>query len=138
MNYYDTFIRVAPDCPVDAAVEPTGKKQGKSVAEAEYELIAPNPYQYTQEEILFTVHYRRQGLDDEELTERREELWAEFFGKSRACLRASPLPKRYGWGVHFDAEGRAALVPVGSAEYRALAEGKGVTTVLNAMRSKKA
>ncbi|WP_298711512.1 DUF6157 family protein [Micrococcus sp. 2A] len=38
-----------------------------------------------------------------------------FFAKSQACLRASPLGKRHGWGLHHDAEGRVALVPLGSA-----------------------
>ncbi len=43
-----------------------------------------------------------------------------------------------GWGLHFDAEGRIALVAVQSAEYRAFVEGKGVGTVLTAMRNKRA
>jgi hypothetical protein len=37
-------------------------------------------------------------------------------------MRASMLPKKYGWGVHSDAEGRLALVAVGSDSYRRLQE----------------
>jgi hypothetical protein len=32
----------------------------------------------------------------------------------------SALPKRYGWGIRNDAEGRIALIAVGSPEYRQL------------------
>ena len=48
------------------------------------------------------------------------------------------LPKKYGWGLHFDSEGRIALVPMDSAEYRAFVDGKGVATLVTAMRNKRA
>ena len=138
VNYSNTLIRVAPDCPVSEAVVPTGKRGAKSVPQIEYELLSENPYTFTQEELLFAVHVQRQGIGKGELKARRAALWEEFFGKPRACLRASLLPKRYGWGLHFDAEGRIALVPVESGEYRAFVQGKGVATVLMAMRNKRA
>jgi hypothetical protein len=138
MNYYDTFIRVAPDCLVSEAVVPTGRREARSVPQIEYELLAENPYTFTQEELLFAVHVQRQGIGEGERKARRAALREEFFGKPRACLRASLLPKRYGWGLHFDAEGRVALVAVQSDEYRAFAEGKGVGTVLAALRNKRA
>jgi Family of unknown function (DUF6157) len=138
MNYHDTFIRVAPDCPASEAVVPTGRREDKSIPQVEYELLSENPYTFTQEELLFAVHVRRQGIGEGELKARRAALWEEFFGKPRACLRASMLPKRYGWGLHFDAAGRIALVAVQSAEYRAFEQGKGVATVLTAMRNKRA
>jgi hypothetical protein len=137
-NYYNTFIRVAPDCPVSEAVVPTGRREEKSIPQIEYELLAGNPYTFTQEELLFAVHVRRQGIGEADLKARRAALGEAFFGKPRACLRASMLPKRYGWGLHFDAEGRIALVAGQSAEYRSLAQGKGVATVLTAMRNKRA
>lgn len=61
----------------------------------------------------------------------------EFFAKDQACLRSSPLGKRYGWGIHFDADSRIALVPLGSDEYQALATDASVKQ-LKAMRSKRA
>jgi hypothetical protein len=64
-------------------------------------------------------------------------MWKEFFGKPRACLRASMLPKKYGWGLHFDLKGRIALVPMESGQYQEFVDGKGVATVLTAMRSKR-
>jgi hypothetical protein len=138
MNYHDTFIQVAPDCPVSEALVPTGKREARSIPQIEYELLAAHPYTFTQEELLFAVHVRRQGISQTELTSRRAALWEEFFGKSRACLRASMLPKKYGWGLHFDAQGRIALVAVESKEYRGFRAGKGVRTVLTAMRNKRA
>jgi hypothetical protein len=60
-----------------------------------------------------------------------------FFSKGQACLRSSPLSKRYGWGTHHDAEGRVALYPVGSAEYERLRTDESLEH-LTAMRSKRA
>jgi hypothetical protein len=47
------------------------------------------------------------------------------------------LGKRYGWGIHHDADGRVALVALGSDEYEALA-GDPAVTQRRAMRSKRA
>ncbi|MEI7025361.1 DUF6157 family protein [Paenibacillus sp. y28] len=43
-------------------------------------------------------------------TEEPEPLWSEFFSKPKACLRTSPLVKKYGWGLGFDAAGKIALL----------------------------
>jgi len=32
-----------------------------------------------------------------------------LLSKPHPCLRASMLPKRYGWGVHYDGNGRITL-----------------------------
>ena len=52
-------------------------------------------------------------------------------------MRASPLGKRFGWGVHADAEGRIAIYAVDSKRYQALAADPELTQV-RAMRSKRA
>jgi len=46
------------------------------------------------------------------------------------------LTKRYGWGIHFDAEGKVALYAVESEEYNHLSQNKNLK-MLKAMRSKK-
>lgn len=51
--------------------------------------------------------------------DQRAQLHAEFVGRPQECLRASPLPKTYGWGMHFDSDGRVALCALGSCEYDA-------------------
>jgi hypothetical protein len=137
-NYYNTFITVAPDCPEERGKMPLDKKNGKTKPGIEYELIANRPYGYTQEEILYEVHIRHKGIPEEELTSRGTQIRHEFFQKPMACMRASMLPKKYGWGIHFNAEGKAALVPVESPEYRHFVEGdNGSVTLLAAMRNKR-
>ncbi len=51
-------------------------------------------------------------------------------------MRASPLGKRYGWGVHADAEGHIAIYAVESQRYRELASDPKIKQ-LRAMRSKR-
>lgn len=135
-NYVDTFITVAEDCPVTAATVPPPKKNGVSVAEAQYDMLVLHPYTFTQRDVIFTTSGAVRGnpdLPDDELARLRE----DFFAKGQACLRASPLPKRFGWGIHFDAEGRAAAYAVDSADYQRLS-GDPSLTHLRAMRSKRA
>lgn len=130
-NYFDTLIAVAADCPVSSSVVPEPRGGKKTVAVLQYEMLAGHPYTLRQEDVLFESWYARQPDPGD-----RDRRWHEFFAKSQACLRASPLPKQYGWGLHFDADGRVALLPVESAEYRALAEG-GQVTVVKAMASRR-
>jgi len=136
MNYFDTFIQVAPDCPVKVAVMPVLKGKNKSIAVIEYELLSKKPYSYTQEELQFSVYAIRQGIPASELKSRRKELWTAFFSKSLACLRASPLPKKYGWGLHFNKEGKTAIYPVESKAYQQYTKHTGVKQLL-AMRSQR-
>ena len=133
-----TFVLVAPDCPVAAAVVPAAKGAEPTVAVIQYELLTANPYGLTLEDLIFETHVRRLGLSKAEAKARRAAIRAELFARPHPCMRASPLTKRYGWGVHHDAAGRMALVGVGTAEYRRFAEGKvaGVEVVA-AMRSKR-
>lgn len=139
LNYYNTFIAVSDDCPADYGIVPPAKASGKTKPGIEYELAADHPYEYSQEEMLFETYVRHKQIPPEERRLREAELRTEFFGKSQACMRASMLPKKYGWGLHFNAEGKLALVPKESPDYSRFADGEveGVT-VLKAMRNKKA
>ena len=53
-----------------------------------------------------------------------------------ACMRSSPLPKTYGWGLHFDAAGRVALVSLESPDYERLSRDPGLTQT-RALRSRR-
>lgn len=132
-NYTNTFIQVADDCPAPSAQEPPEGAKAPTIAELQYRLIAENPYALTSDDVLFTVQAIRRDIPDEERDQARE----DFFAKDQACLRSSPLGKRYGWGVHHDAEGRVALVPLESEAYAELTVDPGVKQV-KAMRSKRA
>lgn len=132
-NYTGTFIQVADDCPVQAAELPPVNENAPSVAALQYQLVSQRPYGLTSDDVLFEVHCSRSSIPGDA----RDAARAEFFAKDRACLRSSPLGKRYGWGIHHDADGRVALVPLGSEEYRELAA-DAVVKQLKAMRSKRA
>lgn len=137
MNYVNTFIAVAPDTPAKVGIVPSGRGEKKSIAQLEYELISGKPYTLTQEEVQFSVHVQRQGIPAAEIKATRGKLWSEFFSKPMACMRASPLPKSYGWGLHFDAEGKVALVAMESPEYKHMLKNPALRQ-LSAMRSKRA
>ena len=131
-NHRSTFIQVADDCPASAAEVPPPRGGKPTVAGLQHQLISEHPYELTSDDVIFAVHAERSGLPDAH----REAARAAFFAEERACLRASPLGKRHGWGIHCDEAGRVALVPLGSAQYAALAADPSVKQ-LRAMRSKR-
>lgn len=139
MNYVETLIAVADDCPVHASVVPAGRGGEPTVAAIQHELLAGSPHALTQEDVLFEVWLGRQRLQRKPSVAERRELRARLFSKPQACLRSSPLPKRYGWGLLFDREGRVALCAMESQEYQRLVQGApGGPRVLKALRSKRA
>ena len=121
MSYRDTFIRIAPDSPRRDAVPPPAGKP--TIARLQYELLASRPGELTERELHFQVHCLRNSIPAHEAESRRSEIEARLFAKPQACLRASPLPKTYGWGVHYDEQGAIRLVAAGSTEYETLANG---------------
>lgn len=115
-NYLDTFIEVAPDSGASASETPPVRPT-PSIAELQYRLLTENPYTLTSDELLFEVHAIRTGVAEAD----RDAARAAFLAKDQACLRASPIGKRYGWGTHHDSEGRVGLVALGTPEYDRLA-----------------
>ena len=109
MTYYDTLIEVADDCPVIKGQIPQARGGKKTKAVVEYKLLVKHPYTYTEEDI----------------------------SKSHPHLRVSALAKRYGWGIHNNAEGKIALIAVESPEYKRLMKDPR-TTKIKAFRSKRA
>jgi hypothetical protein len=130
VDYTSTFITVAPDTSAVAGVEPTGT----TIAATTFSLIASAPYALRSSDGIFPVWASRHDVDPASADE-----WATFYSRSHACLRSSDLGKRYGWGIHADADGRLAVYAVGSATYEALAAGTApagsAVTVKAAMRS---
>ncbi|MFM9276673.1 DUF6157 family protein [Paenibacillus jiagnxiensis] len=124
LNYYNTFITVSSDCPVMEGTIPQERAGKPTKAGIEYELAARQPYFYTQEELLYQVYIRHKEIPEEELERQGAVIRGAFFGKSQACLRASMLPKKFGWGIHFNAEGKLAMVPMESEQYRSYVEGE--------------
>jgi len=131
-NYTDTFIEVAEDCPVEIAEIPPLKGDARTIANLQYEMIKNNPYKFTSDDVIFGIYAVKNDLTKKELDKERE----IFFSKGQACFRSSSLAKRYGWGIHSNSEGKIAIYPIESAEYKDLSKDKGINH-LKAMRSKR-
>lgn len=131
-NYYNTFMEISDDCPVREGQKPPEKEGRKTIANYQFELIWKSPYRYTSDDIIFTVHAIRSDIPEIDWPQARK----IFFSKGQACLRTSPLAKRYGWGIHHDANGRVALYAADSDAYQAFLEDSSVPKK-KAMRSKR-
>ncbi|QQB32238.1 hypothetical protein I6I07_16135 [Achromobacter deleyi] len=129
-NYTEAFITVSPDSTATAGATPT--KAG-SIAQIQHELLTRQPYHYTSDDLLFEVHVIRQGIAAKDRKPARE----AFFAKPQACLRASPLVKQFGWGLHHDADAKVAAYGVGSEDYRELSA-RADLKIVAGMRSKRA
>ena len=131
-NYFNTFISVAEDCPATTGEAPLNKAGKPTIAAMQLEMIKSHPYQFTSDDVIFEVFATRNQIPEEDQSSARK----IYFSKGQACLRTSPLTKRYGWGVHSNAEGKIAVYPVESAEYQKFAMDKRLNHTF-AMRSRR-
>jgi hypothetical protein len=138
MGFTDAFIRVATDCPANAGVVPVAGGDRKPIHVLQYELLSAHPYRYTHGDLLFEVHVRHKAIPPDERRRDERAIRSELLARPHPCLRASLLPKKYGWGVHYDGLGRIALYPVESEEYRRFSRPDSGLTLFYAMRSKRA
>ncbi len=130
-NYFNTFIEIAEDCPIASAEIPPLKGDALSIANLQFDKIMHHPYQFTSDDVLFEIHALRKELDNNEVER------GLFFSKGQPCFRSSPLTKRYGWGIHYDENGKMALYPAESEDYKRLAADPNLKHT-KGMRSKKA
>lgn len=131
-NYYNTFIEVAEDCPSEVGLEPVLRAGKKTIALYQFDLLKAHPYQFTSDEVFFKVLALRKGFAEGEMEGEKE----AFFSRGQPCFRASPLTKKFGWGIHCDQEGKAALYARESDSYRAFLEDERIKKV-KAMRSRR-
>ena len=131
-NYSNTFIEIAEDSPANIGEIPPRKENSKTVASMQFDIIAKNPYKFTSDDVLFQVYADRNDLTKNEYEQARQ----QFFSKGQPCFRASPLTKRYGWGVHSDNEGKIAIYACETDEYKKFSMDKSLK-VVKAMRSSK-
>lgn len=129
MGYINTFVAVALDCPAGVGVVP-GRPM--SIAGLEYALLTANPYRLTGEDLILAVHAQHKGIADADI----EAFKAALFSRLHPCLRASMLPKQFGWGAHYDAKGRIALYGVETDDYRRLTSQADIK-VIPAMRNRR-
>jgi hypothetical protein len=110
-NYVNTLITVSPGTKAVAAITPpTGKA---SIAELQFAILHGHDYELTSDDVIFTVFADRNSV----IAKDRAAAHDQFFSKGQPCLRTSPLAKSYGWGIHANANGRVALVPMESSRY---------------------
>lgn len=131
-NYKDTFIETAEDSPVLKSEIPPVKRN-RTLANIQFEMVSRNPYQYTSDDVMFECYAQKNDIAESERNAARK----EFFSKGQACFRSSALTKRYGFGVHHNAEGKVALFPMESEEYQNFLQDESVAKV-KAMRTKRA
>ncbi len=132
-NYENTFIEIAEDSPTNIGKTPPLKDEKKSVANLQFEMLHQNPYKYTSDDVLFSVFASRKEFQQYEWDEQRD----TYFSKGQPCFRASPLTKRYGFGIHHDKNGKIAMYGAETQEYAKFVDDKSLKKV-KAMRSKKA
>lgn len=104
-------------------------------------MLTNRPGYWTQEEVLLASSPELRAREDitglEQLPPTEvQRLLDAYFAQPRACLRASSLPKTYGWGLHYDEQGRISLYAVNSAGYAHLSADDSLTQ-LKAMRSRR-
>ena len=136
-NCFNTLIRVAEDCPAQSGEEPQLRGGQPTVAVLQYRMIAEAPYKYTSDDVVFATSSAGRALDAKAAKKVHSLARETFFSRGQACMRASPLGKRFGWGVHADAEGRIAIYAVDSKRYQTLARDPDMAQT-RAMRSKRA
>lgn len=132
-NYKNTFIEIAEDCPVNVAEIPPIKGEKKSVANMQFEMLKKNPYKFTSDDVFFQVFADRKDVTKNEYEAER----AKFFSKGQPCFRASPLTKKFGFGIHSDDNRKIAMFGAETEEYAKFIADKSIEKV-KAMRSKRA
>ena len=129
----DTFIEVAADCPAVLAEVPPARAGRATRATIEYELIAREPYGLTEDELAFRTRMVMRDIPEADWPAERE----RFLSHAKPRLQVSPLPKRYGWGVHVDSRARVRTILASMAQkFRRLAADPALRHV-RAFRSKR-
>ena len=131
-NYQNTFITVADDSDASEAIIPPLRAGKKTIAGLQFDMVYHHPYKYDSDDVIFGVYALQKMFEEHEMEEQR----AAFFSKGQACLRASTLGKKFGWGIHANHEGKIAIYAVDSPEYASFMQDDSVKKV-KAMRSKK-
>ncbi|MFZ1227612.1 MAG: DUF6157 family protein [Saprospiraceae bacterium] len=131
-NYYNTFIEVAPDYTKSESLVPPIKGDKQTVANIQFDMIRSQPYTFTSDDVIFNTFAVKNDIANSELVSERE----KFFSKGQPCMRASPLTKSYGWGVHCNIDGKLALIGMETDAYEQFVNDESLEHV-KAMRSKR-
>jgi hypothetical protein len=83
VDYFDTLIAIADDCPVQAGTDPPADAANLSVAARQFAMITGRPYHYTSADVIFAVYADRAGIPEPDRAAAR----AEFYARPQPCLR---------------------------------------------------
>ncbi len=97
------LIQIAEDCPVDRGIV-----QKIPVHVIQYEELSKHPYKYDEKNFHEQVNLIRRGKKPGELK------------LKKYTIRRNPLPKKYGWGIHVNEDGKLALVGCETKKYKEL------------------
>ena len=115
----EELIKISDDSPTEKSLKPENEN---SVEGIKFDVLINHPYKYTEIEFFKEVHFNRRG---------KKHLKLETYS-----LKRLGLAKRYGWGVHIDADKKIAIVPCESEKYNNLLTDPKVKKS-NAYRNKK-
>ena len=116
IKYYNTSIPISEESKIQKGTIPTLKKDEKSIAYFLYETIFNHPYQYTSNEVLFNAYILKNEIEEADIKKHK----IQFFSKKQLDLRGSSLVITYGWGIHFNPQGKIALIGVDADLYAQL------------------
>ena len=102
----NTLITVA-ESSSKTSIIPESKSKKETVKEVLFRILNEYPYHYKQYELFYEVHINQ--------LKKSKELKLEKYK-----LQRSELCALLGWGIHGNNEGKLALVPVESSEYKEL------------------
>ena len=102
------------------------------MANIQFDMIRSQPYTFTSDDVIFNTFAVKNDIANSELVSERE----KFFSKGQPCMRASPLTKSYGWGVHCNIDGKLALIGMETDAYEQFVNDESLEHV-KAMRSKR-
>ena len=102
----NTLITIAASSSKTSVI-PASKSKKETVKEVVYRVLKENPYQLKQNDLFYEVHINQ--------LKKTKALKLETYK-----LQRSELCALLGWGIHGDQEGKLALVPVESSEYKEL------------------
>jgi hypothetical protein len=102
----NTLITVAESSSKTSEI-PVSKTGKKTVTTTLFKVLKENPYQFKQYDLFYEVHINQ--------LKNSKALKLETYKLQRSNLCAL-----LGWGIHGNEEGKLALVPVESSEYKEL------------------
>lgn len=130
INYINVLTLPSLDCKAAFSTPP---RNPDTVVGMQFDMLHSHPYAMTSDDLLVAITGTRKDISKDEWPELR----AEIFSKGQPCLRTSSLPKTLGWALHHNADGRVALIDVGTPAYKALMADETVEK-RPAMRNKRA